>query len=237
MVVVSFVALPLILFQSHAIIESIEASDNVSHVGSFIDALYVSNNNSGDHAYPENRQAGNTIMLTIIRLLRQMRYEDAHLLNQSQRAQLYKFLSPGVWNRTDRLDYYLDFALQIVATLEILGMRDSLPVLRRLANSTRSDAALRGAARKCLTTLEERFAKEGTSTTLLRPSVPATAPDILLRPAANLEEATSEETAQLLRPTLGQEDTTSTATFVIPFDKQTGQEEKIQSLRSGQRQD
>lgn len=159
----------------------------------------------------------------LIRLLPQLQASDAGLLNDDQRACLYRALAGRKTELT----------LAILKALEQIGDGKALPVVERLRDSARSTISLRKAlqppvwnerpggwrapplfgrlrakaenaariletAEACLPSLRERAAQEQAAQTLLRPATaPGSPAEILLRPAQGVS---ATDPNLLLRP-------------------------------------
>jgi hypothetical protein len=117
---------------------------------------------------------------------------DAHLLDDEQRAILYRVLN--------KEKYGLDLHRGILKALEQVGDEKALPHVEKLAKGEGLAAKvqeLQVAAEECLPFLEKRIEQIRASQTLLRASSASDAvlsgPDILLRPAMQAGETPSQE--------------------------------------------
>jgi hypothetical protein len=145
---------------------------------------------------------------TLIRLLPRLRPTDAGLLNETQRAALYRELSGRNWTSSGRWRNTLNTALlvAILRALEQVGSGEALPHVERLAGGkgqAKRNLEIREAAKACLPFLQERVELERLSRTLLRPAESPEAPAaILLRPAQGVPDA---DPNILLRPAISEE--------------------------------
>lgn len=157
--------------------------DDAEAVGPMLDCLAMS-----DDALPA---------ITILtRILPRLQPGDADLLNNSQRATLYRHIEP--FSLTDS---NVDFAHVALEAIEIVGDAKAIPCLERLIASKRDDVVterLKTTARECLEVVRARL-KEDAGRTLLRPSQGASS-DGLLRPVSAREETPVD---QLVRPSSG----------------------------------
>ena len=127
----------------------------------------------------------------LIALLPRLQASDAAQFSLEQRTTLYKML--------DGKDAGVVFV--VLKALEQIGDANALPYVARLAEGrgqARRNPALREAAAECLLYLEPIAARGRTGEQLLRPAMPAPAPDVLLRPALPDTQPTADG-AQLLR--------------------------------------
>ncbi len=132
-------------------------------------------------------------------LLPQMQASDAHLLTAFHRRILNNLLRWGRGFNFDRRDG-TSIALAILKAYEQVGNAKAIPVVESLAkirgNSERK-RKVREAAQECLPLLQSHLGELNTMQTLLRASSPSTsAPDVLLRAAA---EASPAPAGELLR--------------------------------------
>jgi hypothetical protein len=137
----------------------------------------------------------------LTRLLPQLNVDDAALLDEKQRACLYRML------QLQNAGRYSDLMQAILQALEQVGDEAALGYVERLAHSqptTERQNQVKQAAVHCLPLLEEHIVATRSSRTLLRASAPERAgAAVLLRPASMGDTVVPEE---LLRAADGQND-------------------------------
>ena len=129
------------------------------------------------------------------RLLPQLRATDSKLLNEKQRASLYKSLKMSNAHKEERL------IIAILAALQQVGDTAAVPYVERLAQAKPRlprEQRIQRAAAECLPYLLIRAQDNESSAMLLRASSAVEmSPEILLRPASAHDSEAAEE---LLRP-------------------------------------
>lgn len=186
-------------------VAAVAAQDDIHAVGPLLDALAMDSGESQHKA-----------MEALTRLLPRLTSQDAHLLNDAQRATLYRILSTPSGNRNPAGEKErLNFRLSIVKALEHIGDSKALPIVERLArnNATAASAKrLQEAASACLPYLRARVEEHGTRSTLLRSAEAPPEPDwdaiTLVRPLPPQDGDTS---ARLQYAGTGTEPSTSAA--------------------------
>jgi hypothetical protein len=131
-----------------------------------------------------------TVRNTLLRLLPELRANDASALNSPQREELRLLL--------EEEDGQL--ILAILKALQQIGDAQDLDAVEKVMGQEWRKPAVREAAEACLPFLRSNIQQQRTSQTLLRASDPPSAPTELLRPAL----PTESEPQELLRPSTGQ---------------------------------
>ncbi len=200
-----------------SMISVLDKIESMQAVGALIDALDVVNTRinaqssytRASNFYPStNRDVPDAICAALKRLLRKVEAEEAICLNTRQYTRLHKALFPVFTLLGCKVIYDASLALQVARVLGVIGNRESLSYLHRLTKAPGTEEPLRQHASVSLALIEDRLSKQRqTNAMLLRPSALSTASGQLLRSASGTAQAISEETAQLLRPTLEQDET------------------------------
>ena len=144
-------------------------------------------------------EARKTFRPILAHKLPELQCADAFRVGNYHRALLYEELKAGDGPMT----------LAVLQTIERMTWVDALPHIRGLARGkgiAQTNHAVHEAAQSCEQALQLVVDRFEVRQTLLRASSPAQAPGELLR-AADSTRSTPEADAQLLRPTLGQEET------------------------------
>jgi hypothetical protein len=155
--------------------------DDVRVIGAVLDARF----------YIDKKLQG-LIVPTLIRLLHRLKASDAHLLTDTQKKMLHKWLPVEKIIRPEE-----KFVLAVLKALEQVGTPEALPYVEKLAEGkgmATTNATVREAAQDCLLYLRERLTQQEANQTLLRPGNAPT--DTLLRPVEDHHEIKPQ---QLLR--------------------------------------
>ncbi len=150
-----------------------------------------------------------TAVDALTRLLPRLQGSDTSLLNDAQRACLYRRLySIGQIAQKKMDSFSADFVVAVLKALEQVGDAKALPSVQRLAEmkaKTPEQERVRDAALACLPFLQARADQQRAEETLLRAAgVSETPPEVLLRAASGGSAAGTET---LLRPGASPEET------------------------------
>ncbi len=164
-------------------VRKLAKSPDIRGVGHFIEAL--------DFGDKEIRaEAVDALMGQLPRL----KASDSRLLNDDQRAVLYKQLR----GKNTKL------ILAILESLEQIGDAKAIPPVESLAGNAGSesrDSQIAASAKACLPALRLRAEQERASQTLLRPTTNEGAEsEILLRPMANAQDTPAEQLLRAANP-------------------------------------
>ena len=143
------------------------------------------------------------IKWALARALVAAQINDIALIRRTHRH----FLNKALLNSTTTPD----LVRAILTAWERAGDREAIPFVAKLAEGeaiAATNSYVREQAQECLLVLRERAAQKQNTGTLLRASSPAHSPYELLR-AADSTRSNPEADAQLLRPALGQEETSA----------------------------
>ena len=164
-------------------LESVTALDIPQAVGAFIDVFSWGGWMGAYDTRP-----------MLIKMLPRLQASDTNLITLRQRKLLYAILS-----KNERIPWYNrywkpELKIAILRALEQIGDAKAVPVVEKVARTTRN-AEVRQAAEECLLFLQQRAEQTRLEQTLLRASTPATS-DMLLRPTVS---TVTTEPQQLLR--------------------------------------
>ena len=170
-------------------------SDKVADLGALIEALELTSH--------EPLWFQITARWQLIKMLPTVSQSDAIYLNTSHRQRLNRVLAGNDGG----------LILAVLAGLEKIGDQTALPYVRVLAegkgnfnrvkkndkSKLTNHMSVEAIAQRCLVSIERNVEQKSNLQILLRPSRAATSPDELLRPAAQTDYTTSEQSEQLLR--------------------------------------
>ena len=144
--------------------------------------------------YRKNWDTKEVVIPVLTRLLPRLKTSDAALLNEWQRERLYSELDTCVYHSLGNT-VNVEFICAILKALEQVGDAKALPHVEKLARFAKSQH-IRQTAQDCLPFFQQCAEQRHISSSLLRPSAPASSSSELVRPATDSKK---DKTLLLLR--------------------------------------